>query len=304
MAVFLTFTGNGTGETIDLTLQPPLVAPFTNWLVNALGGSDTVTGLGIADIINAGKGNDSVNAGGGDDTVTGDAGKDTLDGEAGNDSIEGGGGNDDIYGGNGADTLRGDAGKDAVDGENGNDDIAGGAGNDSLTGGADGDTVNGDAGKDTVEGGTGNDRVNGGADDDFVSGGDGDDFVNGGAGNDFLLGGEAVGDNDVFAFNTAGDSSANPERDTIADFNTDRDVIDLRAFNLLAANVQVIQPAAGLVLSSTRTINVDTDKDGKFNDNLIITVSVANALGGLDSLDVLEVPDFIPPFFGGAEILI
>lgn len=300
MAVFVTYTGNNTAETINLPAEI-LPVGFTNWLVNANGGNDTVTGLDVADIINAGKGNDLVNAAKGDDTISGDAGKDTLNGEGGNDSISGGVGNDSVSGSIGDDTLRGDAGKDTVDGGGGNDNIAGGAGNDSLTGGNDNDTVNGDAGKDTIDGGNGNDRVNGGADDDFVNGGSGNDTVIGGAGNDFLVGGDH---NDLFLFDTFGDSSAAPERDTILDFDTGRDVIDLRGFNLSATNLQVIQPTNGLLLSSTRTINVDTDKDGRFNDNLIITVSVANALGGFDPLDVLDVPANFPVGFGEPEILI
>jgi Ca2+-binding RTX toxin-like protein len=272
MAVFFNISGTPGDDVIDLSTLPDPGAG-NGYRLNAKGGNDTITGRTEADrpdIINAGAGDDLVNANAGNDTVSGGAGKDTLNGDAGKDSISGGDGDDDINGGIDDDVLRGDAGNDNVNGEGGNDNVGGGDGN------------------------------------DFVTGGAGKDVVNGGAGNDFLVGG--AGNRDTFVFDTAGNSTSAPERDIIADFemrfNANQDLIDLRAFNIGAAQVQIDQPVIGAFAQSTRTIRVDTDKDGNFLDNLIITVSAQNLASIADSLDVLDVPLGFTPAGGDPEILV
>ena len=307
MGIFLPVTGTDVGEALDLSTLPSLGAG-NGYRLFALGGDDTITGRTQAnepDIINAGAGNDLVNANAGNDTDSGGAGKDTLNGQAGNDSISGGTENDVINGGTENDILRGDAGDDSVNGDGGDDNVGGGDGNDLVTGGAGKDVVNGDAGNDTVDGGSGNDAVNGGAGNDQVIGGGGQDILNGGSGNDALLGG---GGRDVFVFDTAGNATSAPEHDTIFDFqmtfNSQQDLIDLRAFNIGVAQLQIDQPVIGAFAQSTRTIKVDTDKDGNFNDNLIITVSAQNLAGVADSLDVVDWPFSFLPTGGDPEILI
>ncbi|MCW5736793.1 MAG: VCBS domain-containing protein [Enhydrobacter sp.] len=109
------------------------------------------------------------------------------------------------------------------------------AGNDTLTGGAGYDIFNGGDGKDTLVGGAGHDELWGGNEADRLYGGDdadlmfgnaGADKLYGEAGNDMLLGGAG---SDTFIFE-AGDSpsTAGTEAyDTIADFQTGFDKIDL-----------------------------------------------------------------------------
>lgn len=289
MAIFFPVTGTGLGEAIDLSGLPDPGAT-NGYRLFALGGDDIITGRTEADrpdIINAGAGNDTVNANAGNDTVNGGAGRDLLNGQAGNDLI------------------RGDAGNDTLNGGNDNDQLLGGDDNDLIHGDAGNDAINGDAGNDTVYGDLGNDAVFGGAGNDWVFGDAGNDTLIGGAGNDALVGGAH---RDVFLFDTAGNSTSAPERDTIFDFemrfNAQQDLIDLRAFNIGVGQVKIDQPVIGAFAQSTRTIWVDTDKDGNFYDNLIITVSAQNLAGVADSLDIIDWPFPFLPAGGDPEILI
>lgn len=292
MGVFIQIAGSPAADTINLNALPDPGAG-NGYFLSALGGNDTVTGRTEAnrpDVIDAGAGNDLVNANAGNDTVRGGGGKDTLNGDAGNDSISGGADNDSIRGGDNNDTLRGDAGNDTVRGDAGNDNIGGGTENDLLNGGTGNDTVNGDDGNDSLRGDGGNDRLNGGKGNDVLEGGGDNDILNGGAGNDSMLGGTG---RDAFVFdtdNTDNTATSAPEQDTIFDFNTNHDVIDLRAFNIGTGQVKIDNPVVGAFQQSTRTIWVDTDGDRNFTDNLIIKVLVTNPLGFIDSLDVFEWP--------------
>jgi Ca2+-binding RTX toxin-like protein len=87
-------------------------------------------------------------------------------------------------------------------------------GADAFQGGSQADTLNGNAGNDTLGGGGGN---------DVISGGNGADVLIGGAGQDSLNGG---GGSDTFVF-VAGGDSASGAADTIADFVSGLDKIDL-----------------------------------------------------------------------------
>lgn len=81
-------------------------------------------------------------------------------------------------------------------------------------------TLTGSAGRDQVTGGALADTLIGGGAQDTLYGGAGNDLLSGGAGDDTLTGGN---DADTFAFN-AGDG-----HDTILDFGTGADVVDLDA---------------------------------------------------------------------------
>lgn len=158
--------------------------------------------------------------------VDGGAGADTITTGAGDDIINGNGGVDTVFAGGGVDTVNGGLGNDIIRGEGGNDVINGNEGNDTLYGDvAFGDPLLG-AFLTQLEAynasGAGNDKINGG---------EGDDIIVGGLGKDELTGGAGV---DNFVFVSADDSrifpggNENDFRDTITDFVSGTDKIDLR----------------------------------------------------------------------------
>ncbi|MDY6940705.1 MAG: SGNH/GDSL hydrolase family protein [Cyanobacteriota bacterium] len=119
----------------------------------------------------------------------------------------------------GDETLEGTFGPDVLVTGSGNDLIKGKRGDDVLDGGAGHDRLIGQAGDDTIVGGTGDDKLWGEAGDDLLDGGDGDDFLRGWAGDDTLVGGA---DADTFVV------EALPGTDTIADFASGEDTIELK----------------------------------------------------------------------------
>ena len=196
------------------------------------------------DVMDMGGGNDTVAGGGGLNIVLGGSGDDVVIGSGSTDVVLGGGGSDLIYAGGGAQAIvRGGTGNDAIYGGNtsseddvllgdeGDDMIKGHAGTDIIYGGADQDMLYGGSGIDLVYGGTGNDEIYGGDHLDLLVGGEGNDTIDGGAGDDFIIGGagddELTGGTgaDTFIFGS-GDGF-----DTITDFDTANDRIDLTSFD-------------------------------------------------------------------------
>ena len=155
------------------------------------------------------------------DIVPGTEHDDTIDTLGGTDVVAGGAGDDDIAGGTGNDFLFGDSGDDTIDGGEGDDAILGGSGDDTLSGGAGADVIRGGSGADTIEGGADADILLGDSGADTIDGGAGDDIIYGGTGDDMLSGG--TGD-DTFALAPGAGS------DTITDFDTDHDTINLSLF--------------------------------------------------------------------------
>ena len=150
-------------------------------------------------------------------------------------------------------------------------------------------TLTGTDGADDLEGGAGNDWLLGGAGDDELNGGAGDDLLSGGAGSDtfvFALGGGAQADelygdtgSDIFVFPA---HDLGRTRDTVArimDFTvagTDRDALDLRAFNFVFAHNADGSIAATLTELEAQGQRlrisdlVDADGDGATDDREII----------------------------------
>ena len=116
---------------------------------------------------------------------------------------------DHIKAGGGEDTVVGLGGNDTIEGEGGNDALLGSGGDDSLDGGA------------------GDDYLSGGDDNDTIDGGGDDDFIWGGQGNDSMTGGDGA---DTFHFRP-GETGT----DTIVDFNTAEDAIDLSRLSKLSS---------------------------------------------------------------------
>ncbi|SEQ54354.1 peroxidase family protein [Nitrosomonas ureae] len=103
-----------------------------------------------------------------------------------------------------------------------------------IFGNGNNNTLTGAAGLDTLNGGDGNDTLNGGAGVDILNGEDGDDTLIGGPLADLLTGGTGA---DIFDYFAAVGHSNPANRDTIMDFETGIDTIDLSAIdaNVLAA---------------------------------------------------------------------
>jgi len=192
-------------------------------VINMGGGDDVGQGHGGFNIVNGGSGDDIViGSSDGQDVVLGGSGGDMIyAGDSGSGIVRGGTGNDTIHGANNSfvrDVLLGDEGMDQIYGHAGNDIIYGGADDDMLYGGSGIDIIYGGADDDEIEGGGHLDLLFGGGGDDTIDGGAGDDFIIGGEGDDTLTGGTGA---DLFMF---GPGHGN---DTIADFDTANDRIDL-----------------------------------------------------------------------------
>jgi Ca2+-binding RTX toxin-like protein len=106
--------------------------------------------------------------------------------------------------------------------------IAGGAG--AVAVGVAGEIV-GTAGDDTINGGFGNDTISGGAGNDTITGGDGVDIITGGTGVDTVTGGDGI---DTFVFATGDTGITVAAADTITDFTSGIDSIDVSDAAILA----------------------------------------------------------------------
>lgn len=164
-------------------------------------------------------------------TLTGNASANTLDGGAGADIMRGGAGNDIYLVDNVRDAiseLKGE-GVDLVRstvtftlGDNIENLTLAGTSAISGTGNALANSITGNAGANVLKGAGGADRLSGGSGADVLYGGSGNDVLIGGAGADTLSGNSGA---DTFVF------SAASGHDTITDFSTIHDVIDLSAIS-------------------------------------------------------------------------
>jgi len=81
----------------------------------------------------------------------------------------------------------------------------------------------------------GNDVIIGGEGDDHLYGNAGDDYLTGGPGKDFLVGGSGA---DVYIYLSVNDSTF-AQRDTIENFTSNEDQLDLRLLNLDAQDITI-----------------------------------------------------------------
>ncbi|PXW72319.1 hemolysin type calcium-binding protein [Loktanella sp. PT4BL] len=240
-----TITYSGTRDTV-IDLRPATLEYEVGgggFISNASGiqGGFTIANGVVIENATSGSGNDILVGNDADNVLTGNGGNDLLIGGHGQDTLNGGAGNDDISGGTGSDVIDAGANNDAVDGNSGNDTIStsggtntiyGSSGNDQITGGTGADTVYAGSGNDQITGGGGNDALFGGRGNDTIQGGGGADDITGGLGQDTMTGGSGA---DVFIFNAISDSWDN-NRDTITDFDTEADLIDL---SMIDANLSL-----------------------------------------------------------------
>jgi Ca2+-binding RTX toxin-like protein len=220
-----------------------------NNTLSGLGGNDILAGAGGTDQLLGGNGNDLLNGGVGNDILNGAVGSDTADygtfiigrqpvlGAASGVSVNlnlagaqntGGAGIDQLVS---IENLTGSIFNDVLIGNSANNVLTGREGNDTLIGGLGNNTLTGDSGNDTLTGGSGNDRLIGGAGADSLRSG--------------------VGLN-VFVFNSVTDSLAFGSRDTIEDFVSFFDDIDVSGIDADAtkAGNQAFSYIGGLTFSS------------------------------------------------------
>ncbi|MDQ7776735.1 calcium-binding protein [Paracoccus aminovorans] len=253
-------------------------------------GTDTLMGGEGHDLLDGGADNDVLYGGNGHDLLLGGDGDDTLYGEGGNNTLRGGAGNDLLWGQASSDYLSGDDGNDTLYGFRGADTLFGGLGDDLLNGGEGDDEAGGGEGNDTLLGETGNDILRGeggsdsllgGAGHDLLDGGDGDDRLEGGAGYDTLTGGAGA---DVFVFTSAENFGSGS--DTITDFQTGLDRIDLSGLNLTFIGSEAFS-GAGQVrtdLSQPGATRLLVDLDGDGAADLTVDLGTLSSLGASDLL--------------------
>lgn len=225
----------GSGVSVDLEANTATggLATGTTFdsIENLIGTSfaDTLLGNAAANLLRGGLGTDALQGRDGNDTLLGGGGNDTIGGDNGADRALGGAGNDVLRGGRGADTLNGGIGNDRVFGGDGNDRLIGKGGDDRLFGHGGRDELNGGVGNDRMLGGRladtllgqdGNDTLLGEIGRDVLLGGRGNDRLDGGAQDDRMTGGAGA---DVFVF------GRHAGADTITDFVSGVDRIDLVA---------------------------------------------------------------------------
>lgn len=225
-------------------------------------GIENVSGNGFADNITGDDNNNVIQGGAGNDTLNGAGGIDTLsyaDATAAvmvtlsNSYIIGGAGRDVV---SGFENVTGSAFGDTVTGDGAANVLSGGGGNDSLNGAAGADTVYGGIGNDTLRGNNEGDLLFGDEGDDRLSGENGNDTLNGGTGNDELAGGA---NNDCFLFDTTDGI------DTITDFRSGFDKIDVSAYGFTFIGSSAFSEAGQLryfVDGGIKTLAGDIDGDG------------------------------------------
>jgi hypothetical protein len=144
-----------------------------------------------------------------------------------------------VYGTPGGETLAGGGSDGQI--------IYAGAGNDTINGTGQIDLLYGGSGDDTLKGNDGNDTIYGGSGRDTINGNNESDIIVGGFGADDLTG--SNGD-DHFVYLSVADSSAG-QFDTISDFISGSDKINLAALGAIAFSVMELTSASTSVPAHT-----------------------------------------------------
>ena len=156
-----------------------------------------------------------------------------------------------------------------------------------ITGTTDADNLAGSTTDDQVFGFDGNDLLAGGSGADFLHGGNGSDVLVGGAGGDALFGGAGA---DMFVYLTASDSSQTSGIDTLIDFETGIDRIDLRALSVTGASILQRQGGGSYLFVTTsagQTLTLNSNQT-LFAGDLLLTQAVGVHVGGTSASETLS----------------
>ncbi len=250
-------------DTVTTVFDFDLPENFENLILSSGAGANEGNGNAADNVITGSLFNDLIRGRDGDDEIVGGDGVDTLLGQNGDDELTGGAGNDKLNGGAGIDTMTGGTGNDLYTVDNSSDVVTEQTGEGALdrvnvladfvnpleieflvgkfaavgltlTGndqvnritGANKinspDAISGEVGNDRLVGLVGDDVLNGGAGNDRIFGNSGADVINGGIGNDVVTGQQGA---DQFVV------GVDEGRDTVTDFNTAEDQVNLVAHN-------------------------------------------------------------------------
>lgn len=271
LQIILGFNGADGRATLQGTFERDTLRGIEN--VEGSAFDDAIFGNELDNVMEGGGGSDFFGDSRGDDRYIGGAGIDTLDltgedagvtvnlatgvmtytGSTERDTMTG---IERIVGTDFADTITGSFQNDLLFGTSGEDKILGGNGDDFIDGGRDGDVLDGGAGNDTIIGGTGL----------------GLDFMTGGAGAD------------TFVFLSRDDSIVvnRGVQDFILDFSVGEDRLDLRALNVSAKDIVIVNGLS----DGTSALGVDDNRNGLFDDGefTIVITPVGGGILGLGDL--------------------
>ena len=252
--------GNGESHLVFGASQVDELGTGAAGTLNGSGNDEVIFGLGDNDTLRGGNGDDTLKSGDGNDILVGQGDDDILIGGVGIDRLNGGTGEEVMRGGDGNDIYTVDNVKDVVVERFGegidriNTSVSctnpghvellvvdPGSQGLFLTGSVFRDQISG-ANKisigDVIDGRGGNDLIVGKVGDDILNGGDGNDCLfansgagtlNGGLGNDVMTGQKGI---DTYEFDMS------PGRDSITDFTTSEDILDVSSFFTDLAEVQ------------------------------------------------------------------
>lgn len=186
-----------------------------------------IRGVPENDLFYGNNGSESIAARAGSDTIFGGRDNDTLLGEQGNDVIDGGQGADSLSGAGGVDTLSYATAPGGVTVNLGSGEASGShatgdtiSGFENVIGTGFNDILIGNGADNEIVGGGGRDLLVGGGGHDTLLGGFGGDTLSGGSGRDMFVYQQLAGSQDVLG-----------AIDTILDFRSAIDVIDLRGID-------------------------------------------------------------------------
>ncbi|MDQ6437194.1 calcium-binding protein [Mesorhizobium sp. LHD-90] len=306
--------GGAFADNIDVdSIDTPFYADtWENFLIEANGGNDIISGGDGDDTLDGGADVDSLAGGDGDDTLIGGSQADILSGGDGDDlyvGVESGDLVNEILsdgidmvrtalavftmpvnieildytgtaamtatGNSSANTIDGSGNGDVMYGRDGKDILIGFGGNDVLRGENHDDTLDGGAGIDTLHGGDGKDTLQGGTENDTLNGGEKDDTLYGGLHNDVLNGGNG---NDFLQ----GDGGV----DTLNGGSG----IDTASYQIPISRIDVdlerkVNQTQGVYINQLSSIE---NVIGTWNGDIIRGDAKANVLSGDDGNDTLD----------------